>query len=311
MSGTAKPEPSQRGRPNRPVSMSEDTKSKGTFRQWLSDRAIRAMLGVLLALPYRWRVPFCGWIVSRIVSPLARWPKRIRENLKLILPDLPEAEIDRMIRAVPNNIGRTLIEIYSGTEFIDRADSLPLTGPGVAALEAAQRQGRPAILATGHFGNYDAVRAALIRRGYPLGALYRPMSNPWFNDHYVRAISTIGTPVFERGRSGMAKMLKHLRTGGMIGILPDQRIDSGVMLSFFGVEAKTALSTAEMALKYNAVLIPTYAIRQADGLSFQIIVDTPIQPGSAEKMTQEINDSLWAYVRQYPDQWLWVHRRWR
>lgn len=291
--------------------MTDSSQPRGTLRQWVTNLAIRGILAVLLALPYRWRVPLCGWVISRLVSPIARWPRRIRANLELTQPDLPEAEIRRMIRAVPDNIGRTVIEIYSGAEFIDRATRLPLTGPGVPALEAALAAKRPAILATGHFGNYDAVRAALIARGFPLGALYRPMSNPWFNAHYVRAIGTIGQPLFEQGRRGMASMLKHLRGGGMLGILPDQRMQSGAPLHFFGVEAKTALSTAEMALKYGAVLIPTYAIRQPDGLSFQIVVDAPIPPGTPEAMSQALNDSLEQIIRQHPEQWLWVHRRWR
>lgn len=291
--------------------MKKSRKTQGTFSQWLTNLAIRGLLALLLALPYRWRVPLCGWVISRLFSPLAGWPKRIRANLELTQPDLPEAEIKRMLRDVPDNIGRTVIEIYSGQEFIDRANRLPLTGPGVAALEEALAEKRPAILATGHFGNYDAVRAALIKRGYPLGALYRPMSNPWFNSHYVRAIGTIGQPLFEQGRRGMAQMLKHLKSGGMLGILPDQRMNTGVTLHFFGVEAKTALSTADMALKYNAVLIPTYAIRQEDGLSFQIVVDAPIPVGTPEAMSQALNDSLEALIRQHPAQWLWVHRRWR
>jgi len=283
----------------------------GTRAQWLEDLLIRAVLRLLLALPYRLRVPLCGWVMARIVAPLAGWPARIRANLKLTQPALPEAEVRRMIRAVPDNIGRTLIEIYSGGEFIARANGLPLTGPGVPALEAALAGSRPAILATGHFGNYDAVRAALIARGYPLGALYRPMANPWFNRHYVRAIGTIGQPLFEQGRRGMAEMLRHLKSGGMLGILPDQRMNRGVPLPFFGVEAKTALSTAEMALKYQAVLIPTYAVRQPDGLSFQIVVDAPIPADTPETMTQGLNDSLEAIIRRHPEQWLWVHRRWR
>jgi KDO2-lipid IV(A) lauroyltransferase len=283
----------------------------GTALQWLTDLAIRALIGGLLLLPYRWRVPFCGWVMSRIVSPLAGWPRRIRDNLALTLPDMPASERDRMVRRVPDNVGRTVIEIYSGREFIDRATRLPLTGDGVAALEAARAAGRPVILATGHFGNYDAVRAALIARGFPLGALYRRMKNPWFNKHYVRAIGTIGQPIFERGRSGMAQMLRHLKSGGMLGILPDQRMGAGVKLLFFGQEALTALSAAEMALKYDALLIPTYAIRQPDGLEFQIIVDPPIAPGTPEQMTQALNDNLERLVRRYPDQWFWIHRRWK
>ncbi|MFN7224380.1 MAG: lysophospholipid acyltransferase family protein [Paracoccaceae bacterium] len=288
-----------------------DPHKTGTWGQWLTDRAIRAVLWLLLALPYRWRVPLCGWVMSRIVAPLAGWPRRIQENLAHTLPDLAQDQIDRLVSRVPENIGRTVIEIYSGAEFIARTTSLPLTGEGVAALEAAHAAKTPVILATGHFGNYDAVRAALIARGYSLGALYRPMSNPWFNDHYVKAIGTIGQPLFERGRNGLAQMLRHLRDGGMLGILPDQRMRKGMKLTFFGKEALTALSAADMALKYDALLIPTYAIRQPDGLSFQIIVDAPIPHGTPEAMTQALNDNLERLIRQYPDQWFWIHRRWK
>ena len=284
---------------------------RGSFRQWMTNGAIRLLLWVFLALPYRVRVPLCGWVMAQIIAPMAGWRERIRANLALTLPDLSTAEIARMTRSVPENIGRTVIEIYSGKSFVDRATSLPLTGPGVSALEAAKAEGRPVILATGHFGNYDAVRAALIARGYPLGALYRRMSNPWFNDHYVRAIGIIGQPLFERGRHGMGQMLRHLKAGGMLGILPDQRMGSGVKLSFFGQEALTALSAAEMALKYKALLIPTYAIRQSDGLSFQIVVDAPIVQDTPEAMTQALNDNLEALIRRYPEQWFWIHRRWK
>ena len=288
-----------------------DAPISGSRGDWIADKAIRAVFALLLALPYRWRVPLCGWVMSRIVAPLAGWRRRIRANLALTLPELPPEQVRAMERNVPDNVGRTLIEIYSGQDFIDRATRLPLEGEGVAALTMARDEQRPVILATGHFGNYDAVRAALIARGFNLGALYRPMSNPWFNDHYVRAIGTIGKPLFAQGRHGMAQMLRHLRDGGMLGILPDQRMKTGVALNFFGQPALTALSAADMALKYKALLIPTYAIRQPDGLTFRIVVDAPIPVGTPEEMSQALNDNLERLVRRYPDQWFWIHRRWK
>jgi len=278
---------------------------------WLENTALRALIGGLLLLPYRWRVPLCGWVMARIIAPLAGYDCRVRDNLALILPDLPAAEVKRLMRAVPNNVGRTVIEIYSGQDFVARALLNPLRGPGVAALEKAHRTGRPVILVTGHFGNYDASRAALIARGYRVGALYRPMNNTWFNAHYVQAISAIGTPVFPRGRQGLAGMLRHLRDGGMLGMLIDLHKREGVPLQFFGHAALTALSAAEMALKYGALVIPTYAVRADNGLDFDIIVEAPIPEGPPEQMTQALNDSLEAVVRQHMDQWFWIHRRWK
>ncbi len=88
------------------------------------------------------------------------------------------------------------------------------------------------ILVTGHMGNYDAVRANLIHRGYNMGALYRRMSNPYFNEHYVRSISRIGTPLFEQGRKGMIEMVRHIRSGGILGILTDLYAKQGKPLDF-------------------------------------------------------------------------------
>jgi Kdo2-lipid IVA lauroyltransferase/acyltransferase len=281
------------------------------LRHWLQDRVLRGLIRALLWLPYRWRVPLCGWVISRIIAPVAGYCRRVRQNLRLVLPELPEADVNRIARAVPDNVGRTVIEIYSGPEFIAHATGHPLTGGGVVALEEAHRAGRPVILVTGHFGNYDASRAALIARGYRVGALYMPMANRYFNDHYVRAISGIGTPLFPRGRAGLADMVRHLRSGGMLGMLVDQHMGHGEELTFFGRPALTALSAADLALKYDALLVPTYAVRQKDGLSFDIIVEPPIPHGTPEAMTQALNDSLEALVRQHLDQWFWIHRRWK
>jgi len=282
-----------------------------SLRHWLQDRALRSLIWLLLRLPYRWRVPLCGWVMSRLISPLAGYDQRIRENLTLVLPGLPDAEVRRIMRAVPDNVGRTIIEIYSGREFVARVLQDPLTGAGVGVLDQAHREKRPVILVTGHFGNYDASRAALIARGYRVGALYMPMANPFFNDHYVQAISGIGKPLFPRGRSGLADMVRHLRSGGMLGMLVDQHMRHGEDLTFFGRQALTALSAAELALKYDALLIPTYAVRRADGLSFDIIVEAPIARGTPEAMTQALNDSLETLVRKHIDQWFWIHRRWK
>lgn len=287
---------------------------KPSFKRWMDqvrNGLLRGLISLLLVLPYRWRVPMCGWVMAYIISPLAGYDKRVRDNLALIMPELPQAEVKRMIREVPRNVGRTLIEIYSGAEFIARATAEPLKGDGLAALDQAHADGRPVILVTGHFGNYDASRAALIARGYRVGALYRPMGDPDFNAHYVKAISRIGTPVFPRGRAGLADMVRFLRSGGMLGLLMDQQVSSGVALDFMGQPAMTALSAADLALKYNALVVPTYAVRRAGGLDFDIIIEKPIPHGSAEEMTQALNDSLGRLVRQYPDQWFWIHRRWK
>lgn len=280
-------------------------------KNYTANLVLRGLIEVTLALPYRARLRLMGWLVARVVAPLAGYDKRIRGNLNHVLPNLPEAEVTRLCRAVPNNVGRTLIEIYSGAEFIARAKSAPITGPGFEKLEAARAAGRPVILVTGHFGNYDVSRAALIARGHNMGALYRRMSNPYFNKHYVRSISKIGTPMFEQGRKGMMEMVRHLKGGGVLGILTDLHAHAGANLTYFGKAAVTSLITAELALKYNAALIPVYAKRQENGVDFEIIFQDEIAHTDAETMTQAVNDGLESLVRENIDQWFWIHRRWK
>lgn len=278
---------------------------------YITNLFLRALIGLALALPYEMRVRTMGWLVQHVVSPLAGYPKRIRANLQHVLPDLPEEEIARLCRDVPNNAGRTLIELYSGKQFVERAIKAPITGPGYEALEAARAEGRPVILVTGHFGNYDVSRAALIAKGHNMGALYRRMSNPYFNEHYVKSISTIGTPMFEQGRKGMTQMVRHIKSGGVLGILTDLHAWGGARLTFFGKPAITSLVTAELALKFNAALIPVYAIRQENGLDFKIVVQAEIPHSDPETMTQAVNDGLEQLVRENMHQWFWIHRRWK
>lgn len=271
---------------------------------------LRGVIGLIGLVPYHWRVPAMGWLVSRL-APLARFDKRVRDNLKIACPDLPDADINHLCQAVPDNAGRTLIELYAGKPFLDRARAAPITGPGLAALEKARAENRPVILMTGHFGNYDVARANLIARGHKMGALYRRMANPYFNAHYLRAISNIGNPLFEQGRRGMMEMVRHLKQGGIIAIVGDLHVHGGKELTFFGQPAVTAIVPAELALRYDAAIIPVYAIRQPNGLDFEIVMLDPIPHSDPLTMTQAVNDGLEALVREHMEQWFWIHRRWK
>jgi KDO2-lipid IV(A) lauroyltransferase len=289
-----------------------DIQSPGiSLRNRLEDLALAAVLRAVLCLPYARRVAAMGWVARHLLGPVAGVPRRIRANLAHVWPDMPAPQVARLMRAVPDNIGRTMAELFSGRDFVERVAGLPLSGPGVAALEQARAARRPVILMTAHLGNYDALRAALLARGFPVGGLYMPMENPAFNRRYVAAISAIGTPLFPRGREGLAGMIRFLRQGGMLGMVADHYMAHGEVLTFMGRPARTALSGAEMALKYDALLVPAYGLRRADGLSFDLIIESPIPHSDPVTMTQAVNDSAEAMVRAHPEQWLWSHRRWK
>ncbi len=105
--------------------------------------------------------------------------------------------------------------------------------------------------------------------------------------------------------------MRFLKSGGMLGIVVDQRMIHGLPVTFFGKRALTATSAADLALKYDADLIPIYGIRRPDGLNFDIHVEEPIPHTDAATMTQAINNSLEAQVRRNMEQWFWIHRRWK
>lgn len=271
----------------------------------------RTVLGAALRLPYRKRVALVGSVATNIIAPLAGWRTRIRSNLDLVWPELSQEERERIVRKVSDNAGRTLIEIYSGEEFVERIKQSELTGPGLPQLAEARASGRPIVLVTAHLGNYDSVRGKLSREGYPMAALYRPMENPKFNAHYLKAISTIAEPVYPTDGKGIAALVKHLKKGGIIGIVADVGSTKAPVLSFFGKPAHTPLSAAEWAVRFDALMVPIFGIRQPDGFSFRVEVATPIPNGDPADMMQSYNDAVEAVVRQHPEQWFWIHRRWK
>lgn len=278
---------------------------------WLLNAVVHGLIRAAMWLPYERRVPAAGWVFAHVLAPLAGYRKRIRANLALICPDMDPAEVRRLERAVPDNTGRTMIEIYSGQDYIDRVKHSPLIGAGVPFIEAAQKAGKPMVFVTAHFGNHDVSRVVLLEMGCKLGGLYNPLRNVYFNAHYVQAMETIGTPVFARGRKGLGHLLRFLKAGNMVAFLVDLHVRKAPVLQFFGHPARTALSAAELALKYDAPLIPIYSIRQPDGLSFVIEIEAPVPVSDPETMTQALNDSCEAVVRRHMGQWFWVHRRWK
>lgn len=290
-----------------------DGSDRPPFRpdHFLVNLAARGLIGLGLALPYAWRLRFVGWLMRRVIGPLAGYRERALENLALVWPDLPQEKRRAIADASLDNAGRTLIENYSTRAFTARASGIMPQGEGYAALVAARAAKRPVILVSGHFGNYEAARAALVARGFDIGGLYRNLSNRYFNAHYVRTMEAFGGPVFPQGRAGTAGFVRHLKDGGQLVLLFDQDVPGAPVLDFLGQPARTALSAAELALRLKADLIPFFAIRQPDGLSFRVELDAPVAHSDALTMTTEVTAALEARVRAHPGQWFWIHRRWK
>ena len=286
-------------------------KPRNPTRDRLLDGGARALLRALDALPYDRRIPAAGSLFARLIGPGAGWTARARANLALSLPALPDTERARIARAVCDNVGRSIAEMYAGDAFLDRVSDLPLVGEGAEALIAARDAGRPVVGVTAHFGNYNAARGAIIGQGLDMGSLYKPMRNPLFNAHYEDAMAALGGPMFPRNRRGVAAMVRHLRTGGMVALLADLHVGDGVPIPFFGRPAMTALTAAELANRYDALLVPFHGIRAPDGMGFTVRIGPEAPAGEPEARMRWLTADLEGLVRAHPAQWFWIHRRWK
>lgn len=284
---------------------------KGTTRQWVGDRVLRSLIWTALRLPLRLRLWLMGGFVSRVLAPLAGYHRRSESNLALIWPTMSEQERKRIARGVADNAGRTMIENYDVVGLRNRMAKATVSGDGLAAVQQAQETGQPVLFITGHFGNHEAPRAALVARGFQIGGLYRPLSNPYFNDHYAKNMHTLSGPVFPQGRRGTMGLIRHIKSGGMGVLLFDIFDSHGAVFDFMGQPAPTLTSAADIALKTGALLVPFFGIRQPDGLSFEAVFEAPIPHGDPVDMMKEASARLEARIEATPEQWFWIHRRWK
>jgi len=288
----------------------EELSTSQRVKYYLSNQVIRGITASLSLLPYPQRIAMMGRLV-RFLGPVVGYHKRIRTNLTLIQPELSEQEVKNLCRKVCDNVGRSFGEFFAGQPFWDRAKQAKITGPGFEPFKKAHAEGRPIMIVTAHFGNYDAARSKLIQEGYNLGPLYRRMANPYFNADYVKSLNATGTPTFEQGKKGMVEMVRYLKKGGTIAIVTDLHAIGGTYIDFMGHPASTSLVPAELALKYNALMVPIYAVRQDNGLDFEIVMKEPVPHSDALEMTTHLCRDLEQKIQTHKDQWFWIHRRWK
>ena len=270
---------------------------------------IRCFLSLAKILPLRLRTALAGHMTNAAIHLVPSLRRRAGDNLHRVFPDMDEAQRRQILGQVARNTGRTLTEILFNQEFAAQAETIPINGPGLDSLHAARATGKGAIIVSGNFGQWEAIRHALKAQGLETGALYRPNNNPHYEPLFRRGIKAGGAPIIARGSAGNRNMIKHIRSGGFIALLMDQYIQDGTTLTFMGHPAVTSLSAAQMALRYDLPLVPIFSKRTRDG--FEIIAEEPIPHTHAREMMQTFNDRLTAQVRAAPGQWHWLHNRWK
>lgn len=291
--------------------MNGDADTKIRLAEYSADAFLRVAMGSLSLFPYERRVPMAGALMSSSVGPLVGFGSRIKSNLDFVLPELSQSERKRIYKGCLDNFGRLYAELFSPDQFKSRAVNWIPEGDGLDTLESAARLKTPVILIGAHFGNYEAARASLIGSGISVGGLYRPMNNRFFNRRYVEAMKRLGQSVFPKGRRGLKGLMSYIRSGGIAVILNDQYALDGVEFRFMGQTAKTSVDPAKIAMRCGAHFIPFYGIRKSNGVDFKVCFEKPIEAGDPVAMTRSYNESLERRIREHPEQWFWIHRRWK
>ncbi|MFT4915189.1 MAG: KDO2-lipid IV(A) lauroyltransferase [Yoonia sp.] len=266
-----------------------------TALRWRSFDMRSRGLGTTFAMVMRWFPPA---------------KRQFDREAKRVFPNMKRSARSQLGQNMGRQMGQTLFEIYHDDDFQHQHHKFHVSGPGLDAIKAAQAAGKGAIIVSGHFGQWEAVRAVIKMHGMESGAVYRPNKNRHYERRIRKGIEAGGKPIFATGRVGTKALVRHLREGGIVSILLDEKYSEGVRLPFLGHDALTSLSAAQLALKYDLPMIPAYGIRMEDGLSFQVEFEAPIPHTDSIVMTRTFNDSLSARILTNPDQWYWMLKRW-
>lgn len=281
----------------------------------------RTLISGLGALPRSTAVA-TGVLLGRVASHLPGGLKRTGErNLKLAFPEKSESERRELLRGSFENLGRLLGEF----------SQLPRTTPeklrslieydevGLAHLRAAEKSGRGVIFLTGHVGVWELLSFAWSALEYPISFLVRPIDNPRIEEMIEKIRTRYGNRAIDK-KSAARESLRVLRQGGTLGILSDLNTQphEGVFVPFFGTMACTTAGIATLALKTDAIVIPTCAVWDQKRRRYFFHGDAPVElvrTGNHLKDV-ELNTARFAaaverMVRLYPDQWLWIHKRWK
>lgn len=241
-----------------------------------------------------------------------------RHNLKMAFGDTKsDKEIRRIIRDVFRNFSQTAVEFLSIPSLTyEKAEKL-ITPENRQRLDDCLKRNKGIVLIASHFGNWELMAAAGAIAGYNISAVAKPMENSFWDKIINEVRESSGLRIIARDRSAFA-IVRRLKRNEVIGILADQNTrKQNVFVDFFGMKAATTPGPALLALKTGAALVPAFMLRNGRG-SHRLIVEEPIElspTGNTEAdalaLTQQYSSVLERYVREYPSQWLWLHRRWR
>jgi KDO2-lipid IV(A) lauroyltransferase len=270
--------------------------------------------------PWQWGVRFGGYLGRASFHFLSKERRTAQANIKMALgnersPD----ELNRILRSNFENLGKGLIEILNMSRLRREELEELVELEGEEHLKRAYAEGQGVILITGHIGNWELMGAFLAHRGYPLHVIAAPLYDPRIDEWINQSRALFDIQTISRGTpSSSRKILAVLRKREILGLLIDQdtRVE-GVFVDFFNRKAYTPSGAASLALRSGAVTLTCFIIR-LPGNRHRITIQKPISLISTGDYQKDLvlNTALFTrsiedYVRHYPEQWVWMHRRWK
>ena len=226
-------------------------------------------------------------------------------------------EIRRLARQVFCNLVRVLFEIGWMRRLKENEFSRYFHIHGLHHLEAAYKKNKGVLVLTGHMGNWELLSLAAAMLGYPMSAIYRPLNFKPLDRFFIELRSQYGAKMYPK-KNAMRPILRELKQKKLIGILLDQytRKKAGVFVDFFGRPASTNKGLALIALGTDTPVVPLFLLREENGFRVEFGPEIPLirsgdKARDIEANTRQYNRVLESVIRRYPDQWFWVHRRWK
>lgn len=281
---------------------------------------LRGMALICRYFPWRLGVQFGGFLGSISFYVLGRERRRSYDSLQVAFGSgLSKQELSAIAKKNFRNLGKGLIEVlnlqYLNPERLDALVSIE----GEEYLKKAEALGKGTILITGHIGNWELMAAFLSMRGYRLNVIAAPLYDPRIDDWIIRLRAKFNVETISRGSpSSSRKILGVLRKREILGLLIDQdtRVE-GVYVNFFNKKAYTPSGAAQLALKSQATTMMCFVTR-LPGDRHRITIEKPISLYKSDNKEKniEVNTALFTerieeHIKQYPDQWVWMHRRWK
>ena len=270
-------------------------------------RALPLRLGRRLANLY-------GYLLYALTLRRQRLADR---NLQATFGDRFSARERRRIRlAVTQNMCKVFVELFKMSTFTREQIRDLVPAEGTEILHRALARGDGVMVITGHFGNWELLGARAAAEGINLAVVARDASDAGVASLINQCRESFGIKVFEK--RDLKAMNAHLRANGVLGILPDQHARKGsILLDFLGRPAWTVRSPALLALRAGAAIVPAFCLREPDDSLRVIILPEIDTQGLGDRdeatveLTKRINAALEEQILAHPDQWLWLHNRWK